>query len=90
MKIQLEFLRRKPRNVVEQIFDSRDYDQFDMVYNKEKDKVQIVLCEVDEDKRERVGVSKRDKVYICTEPGSNTWTREYGKDLRPATIFECK
>ena len=69
---------------------TRKYDMCDFVYNKAKQKVQIVLARIPLDKKEFYNVPKLKDAYICSDTDVRTWDLELGENLRPATLYDAK
>ena len=69
---------------------ARKYEMCDFVYNKAKQKVQIVLSKIPFDKKEFYNVPKLKDAYICSDTNTRNWEVELGENLRPVTMEDAK
>ncbi len=69
---------------------TRKYKPLDIVYNKQKDCLQMVLSEIPYEVKEEFEVPKLKRAYICSAVDKRTWDVELGENLRIATIYDKK
>ena len=64
------------------------FKMFDIVFNTEKKRMQMVLCEVPFNMKDEVKVPRLKRAYICSEIDKRTWGVEMQENLRAATIYD--